>query len=58
MEPGQDLGEFEMPFGKYKGEELQVIYLSDKGYLHWIVKSFSNNSEVRDVVEEFLEEKE
>lgn len=29
--------EFKMPFGKYKGETLEEIYIHDIGYLEWLL---------------------
>lgn len=51
-----EAGEYKIPFGKYRGEELQTLWMADKEYLYWIVKEFGEEDETRQAVEEFLEE--
>ena len=31
--------EFVMPFGKYRGETLEQIYLDDRSYLDWLLSA-------------------
>ena len=58
MSNTEDIGEYKMNFGKYSGEELQIIWLVDKKYLRWISETFENSSSVKMRVDEFLEEQE
>ena len=51
-----ELSEYRMPFGKYKGEELGVLWLYDKDYLYWCIKNL--NGPVQSTIEDFVEEKE
>lgn len=49
-----------MPFGKYKGMELSVIYNSDENYLKWCANELNPNfpdkkvKEAKSKIEEFL----
>ena len=43
-----------MPFGKFEGDRLDVIYVADKGYLRWAVGKM--NGAPGDAIEEFMEE--
>lgn len=38
--------EFKMPWGKYKGETLEEIYISDGQYFDWIVDNTENKAVV------------
>lgn len=33
--------DFKMPFGKYKGETLEEIYVENVGYLEWLLEQDS-----------------
>lgn len=35
-----------MPFGKYKGETLEEIYIHDHGYLDWMLEQRSNRQHI------------
>lgn len=35
--------DFKMPFGKYKGETLEEIYVEDVGYLDWLAADMMQN---------------
>lgn len=50
-----DSCEFEMRFGKYQGETLDVIRLADKDYLYWLSKNISDD-DVLEAIDEVLEE--
>ena len=38
---------FKMPFGKYKGETLEEIYIEDVGYLEWLQDQIMNKDTER-----------
>jgi len=38
---------FKMPFGKYKGETLEEIYIEDIGYLEWLLDTISDEDPLR-----------
>jgi uncharacterized protein (DUF3820 family) len=39
-----DAADFQMPFGKYKGETLLSISKKDKGYLLWILENIDSKN--------------
>lgn len=40
----EELGECEVPFGKYKGETVDSVYAMDPGYLRFIASKEGLNS--------------
>lgn len=47
-EKGKD---FKMPFGKYKGETLEEIYVEDVGYLDWLKDTARQGDESDEIVQ-------
>jgi len=47
---------FSMPWGKYKGEELQTIWLTDSDYIRWLRQNV-NDERILEEIESFLEDK-
>lgn len=48
--------EFKMPFGKYKGLDLEEIYVRDKGYLEYIYENVDDKPELTEKIADLLEE--
>lgn len=46
--------QFQMPYGKYKGQRLGDLYYSDKKYLLWVSDNFDVGNTIGDRVREFL----
>ena len=38
--------DFIMPWGKYRGETLEQIYLDDRGYLDWLLSVRPDESDI------------
>lgn len=49
-------GDFVMPYGKYHGECLSVIWHADRDYLEWMAKNTSSE-DVKEAIEAFLKER-
>lgn len=51
--------EFKMPFGRYKGETLEEIYIENVGYLEWLLendKTYPHNQGLKEKIEQCFKE--
>lgn len=45
-----ELEDFRMPFGKYRGDRLRAIALSDREYLEWLISDTNPGLELKDAI--------
>jgi uncharacterized protein (DUF3820 family) len=48
--------DFKMPFGKYKGETLEEIYVEDVSYLEWLKSATVPGESIHEKIEQCFKE--